>query len=47
MKLRKLEDYKRSPVDSQFAFIFAFHRRGLALEIADLLCFENHEILRN
>ena len=47
MTFRKLEDARRSAVDSQFAFIFAMMRRGMAFEMADLLSFENHELLKN
>jgi hypothetical protein len=47
MKFKKLEDEKRSPVDSQFAYIFAMQRRALGFEMADLLAFEKHELLRN
>ena len=47
MTFRKLEDSRRSPIDSQFAFIYAMMRRGLALEMADLVAFEKHELLKN
>ena len=44
--LKQVRDDVRSPVDSQFDFIHAHMRRGMAMEMADLLAFENHEILR-
>jgi hypothetical protein len=47
MKFRKLEDDKRSPIDSQFAYMFAMQRRALAFEMADLIAYEKHELLRN
>jgi hypothetical protein len=47
MTFRKLEDSRRAAVDSQFAFIYAMMRRGLALEMADLVAFEKHELLKN
>jgi hypothetical protein len=46
MKFKLMDHASRSPVDSQFGLIFALQRRGLALDMADLLSFENHEILR-
>jgi hypothetical protein len=44
---KKLRDELRSPVDGQFALNFAFMRRGLALEMADILSHENHEKLKS
>jgi hypothetical protein len=44
---KKLRDELRSAVDGQFALNFAFMRRGLALEMADIMSHENHEKLKS
>ena len=33
-------------MDSQFALLFSFQRRAMALGMADIMSFENHELLR-
>ena len=43
---KRVKEDHFSPVDSQFAFGFALQRRALALEMADILSFENHELLK-
>lgn len=45
--LRRADDGRRVDVDGQFAFSFAFQRRSLALEMGDIMSFDNAETLRN
>ena len=44
--LRRSDDGRRADVDTQFAFSFALQRRSLALDMGDVMDFENSEILR-
>ena len=44
--LRRADDGRRADVDSQFAFSFSFQRRSLALDMGDVMDFENSELLR-
>ena len=44
--LRRAEDGRRVDVDGQFAFSYAFQRRSLALDMAEILDFDNSETLR-
>ena len=46
MRLKMSRDELRSPIDCQFAFEYALKRRGIAMEMADMLSYENHELLR-
>ena len=47
LRLKMVRDELRNPLDSQFALLFSFQRRAMALEMADILSFENHELLRD
>ena len=47
MRLKQVVEDTSSPISSQFELIHALMRRALALEMGDLLSFENHELLRN
>ena len=44
---KKPEDSERAELGSQFALSFAFQRRGLALEMADVVSFDHSECLRS
>ena len=47
IELRRTDDDRTSDVDSQFAFMFAYQRRNLALDMANVLDFNLSEKLRS
>ena len=47
LRFKRVRDEVGAAVDGQFALGFALSRRGLALEMADLMAFEKHELLKN
>ena len=47
LRLKMVRDDLRNVVDSQFALLFSFQRKAMALEMADIMSFENHELLRD
>ena len=46
LRLKRSDDDVRADLDSQFSLLYAFQRRGLALEMGEVMSFETHEILR-
>ena len=44
--IRRADDGQRADIDGQFAFSYALQRRSLALDMGDVLAFDNHETLR-
>ena len=47
MRLKLLRDDLRNQVDSQFALNFSLQRRNIAMDMADVMSYENGELLRS
>jgi hypothetical protein len=46
LRMKPADDDERAPLNTQFELLQAMQRRGIALECADLLSFDLHEVLR-